>query len=221
MAQGLTHMTQVQFLSPDRPDYWDEAAAQLMRRDRILRRLIPRHAQDILLPASTPFVSLARAIVSQQVSTASANAIWQRFVGACGRRPAPAKVVEMTPEQLRELGVSKRKAEYILGLAAAFAEKRLRPAVWQEMDDEAIITELCQLRGIGRWTAEMFLIFSLGRPDVLPLVDAGLLKAISLHYFSGEPVSRFEVREVAQAWAPWSTVATWYLWRSLAAPPSP
>jgi len=211
MSQAITS-------SDLRPGYWDEASAQLMRRDRILRRLIPRHAQDILEPASTPFMSLARAIVSQQVSTASANAIWARFVGACGRRPAPAKIAEMTPEQLRELGVSRRKGEYIVGLASAFAEKRLRPSAWQEMDDEAIIAELCQLRGIGRWTAEMFLIFSLGRPDVLPLDDAGLLKAISLHYFSGEPVSRFEAREVAQAWAPWRTVATWYLWRSLAAP---
>ncbi|HCP78881.1 MAG TPA: DNA-3-methyladenine glycosylase, partial [Pusillimonas sp.] len=90
-----------------------------------------------------------------------------------------------------------------------------RPAAWSGMNDEEVIASLCSIRGVGRWTAEMFLIFNLQRPDVLPLDDAGLIKAISLHYFSGEPVSRFEAREVAQAWAPWRTVATWYMWRSL------
>jgi DNA-3-methyladenine glycosylase II len=83
------------------------------------------------------------------------------------------------------------------------------------MDDEDVIAELTQIRGIGRWTAEMFLIFNLLRPNVLPLDDIGLIKAISLHYFSGEPVSRSEAREVADNWEPWRTVATWYLWRSL------
>ncbi|CPL08733.1 DNA-3-methyladenine glycosylase [Bordetella pertussis] len=91
----------------------------------------------------------------------------------------------------------------------------MHPEKWAAMDDEAVIAELVAIRGIGRWTAEMFLIFNLQRPDVLPLDDLGLLKAISLHYFSGEPVSRFEAREVSLAWQPWRTVATWYLWRSL------
>ena len=116
---------------------------------------------------------------------------------------------------MRAAGLSQRKAEYLLDLAAHFQEKRVHPDRWAQMDDEAIITELTAIRGIGRWTAEMFLIFNLQRPDVLPLDDLGLLKAISLHYFSGEPVSRFEAREVSQAWQPWRTVATWYLWRSL------
>ena len=103
----------------------------------------------------------------------------------------------------------------MLDLATHFHEGRVHPQQWAEMDDEAVITELTAIRGIGRWTAEMFLIFNLRRPDILPLDDPGLLRAISLHYFSGEPVSRFEAREVAQAWKPWCTVATWYLWRSL------
>lgn len=206
-----------QTISDERPDYWEEASAHLMRRDRILRRIIPLHRDEVLMSSNTPFMSLAHAIVSQQVSTQSAAAVWQRLTTVTGRRPAPATVAAMAPEQLREVGLSRRKAEYILGLAQQFTDKKLRPANWQHMDDEAIIAELSQVRGIGRWTAEMFLIFSLRRPDILPLDDAGLIKAISLHYFSGEPVSRFEAREVAQAWAPWRTVATWYLWRSLAA----
>ena len=201
--------------SDAKPPFWDEASAQLMKRDRILRKLIPRHESEWLAPSAAPFITLARAIVGHQVSQKSAEAVWQRFTEAYGRRPVAGSIAKATLEELRQVGLSKRKSEYIQDLAVHFAEKKVRPNQWSDMDDEAVIAELCSIRGIGRWTAEMFLIFSLQRPDVLPLDDSGLLKAISLHYFSGEPVSRFEVREVAQAWAPWRTVATWYLWRSL------
>src|SRR5690606_35740975 len=153
--------------------------------------------------------------ISQQVSTKAADSIWRRFTDLCGRRPSPAAVLKLNIDALREAGLSRRKAEYVSDLATHFADRKVRPAAWASMDDEEVIASLCAIRGIGRWTAEMFLIFHLQRPDVLPLDDAGLIKAISLHYFSGEPVSRFEAREVAQAWAPWRTVATWYMWRSL------
>jgi DNA-3-methyladenine glycosylase II len=116
---------------------------------------------------------------------------------------------------LKGSGLSARKSEYLLDLARHFVEDRLHVSRWPTMDDEAIIAELVAIRGIGRWTAEMFLIFHLMRPDVLPLDDLGLLKGISLNYFSGESVSRAEAREVAAAWAPFRSVATWYLWRSL------
>lgn len=198
-----------------KPDFWDEASAHLMKRDRILKKLIPRHTSDWMLPPRAPFISLARAVIGQQVSVKSADATWQRFLSKCGGEPTPAAVLQVSAEDLREAGLSKRKAEYVHDLATHFLEERVRPALWADKDDEAIVAELCAIRGVGRWTAQMFLIFSLQRPDVLPLDDIGLIKAISLHYFSGEPVSRFEAREVAQAWAPWRTVATWYLWRSL------
>ncbi|MFA5596261.1 MAG: DNA-3-methyladenine glycosylase 2 family protein [Pusillimonas sp.] len=203
-------------LEEARPGYWDDAIAHLIRRDRILKKLIPQHKDQYLQAPAPAFMTLARAIIGQQVSTRSADAVWQRFTEKCGRRPTPGSVVELDLDALRALGLSKRKSEYIADLAVHFAEKRVKPSAWASMDDEAVIADLCTIRGIGRWTAEMFLIFNLQRPDVLPLDDAGLLRAISLHYFSGEPVSRFEAREVAQAWAPWRTVATWYLWRSLA-----
>src|SRR5690606_11568293 len=145
----------------DKPDFWDEASAQLMRRDRILKKVIPQHRSEWLVTSSTPFMTLARAIVGQQVSTKSAEATWSRFTARCGRRAAPAKVAELTLEELRELGLSKRKCEYISDLAVHFAEKKLRPAAWSSMDDEAVIADLCRIRGVGRWTAEMFLIFSL------------------------------------------------------------
>jgi len=199
----------------EKPAFWDEASAHLMRRDRILKRLIPRHTTEWMQPRPTPFIALARAVVGQQVSVKSADAIWRRFAEKCDHHPTPSKVLALSEDDLRAAGLSKRKTEYIHHLAVHFAEKKVHPELWAEMDDDAIVAELCAIRGVGRWTAEMFLIFSLQRPDVLPLDDLGLIKAISLHYFSGEPVSRFEAREVAQAWAPWRTVATWYLWRSL------
>ncbi|OWT60118.1 DNA-3-methyladenine glycosylase [Candidimonas nitroreducens] len=202
-------------VNADKPLFWDEASAHLMKRDRILRKLIPGLNSEWLLPTATPFITLARAIVGQQVSVKAADSVWARVLEQCGRRPTPATMLQTDAQLLREAGLSKRKTEYIHDLARHFAEKKIRPAAWNDMDDEAVVAELCAIRGIGRWTAEMFLIFNLQRPDVLPLDDVGLLKAISLHYFSGEPVSRFEAREVAQAWAPWRTVATWYLWRSL------
>lgn len=198
-----------------KPAYWDDAVAQLMRRDRILRKLIPRHLDAHIAPPATPFHSLARAVIGQQISVKSADAAWLRLRQACGARLTPVAVTRLELAGLRAAGLSQRKSEYLLDLAEHFSARRLHPANWTGMDDEAIIAELTAIRGIGRWTAEMFLIFNLRRPDVLPLDDLGLMKAISLHYFSGEPVSRFEAREVAQAWRPWSTVASWYLWRSL------
>ncbi|MFT0850777.1 DNA-3-methyladenine glycosylase 2 family protein [Achromobacter sp. F4_2707] len=199
----------------DKPAYWDEAVAALVERDRILRRIIPQYEGDWLATPQEPFVTLARALIGQQSSAKAADAAWKRFTAGCGGKPTPSKVLRLAAEDPTLAALPKRKADYITDLATHFAEKKVRPARWGEMDDEAVVAELCAIRGIGRWTAEMFLIFHLQRSDVLPLDDSRLIKAISLHYFSGEPVSRFEAREVAQAWAPWRTVATWFLWRSL------
>jgi DNA-3-methyladenine glycosylase II len=124
-------------------------------------------------------------------------------------------VIKAGAEAIAACGLSKRKTEYILDLAEHFKQKRVHADLWSQMDDEAVIAELVQIRGITRWTAEMFLIFNLLRPNVLPLDDAGLIQGISQNYFSGEPVSRSDAREVAANWEPWRTVATWYLWRSL------
>lgn len=198
-----------------KPAYWDEASAQLMKRDRVMRKLIAEHSSVWLQSRGNPFVTLARSIVGQQISVKAADSVWQRVLANCGRRLTPAAVINAGPEVLRASGLSTRKVEYILDLAGHFRQRSVRPARWAQMGDEEVIAELTDIRGIGRWTAEMFLMFNLQRPNVLPLDDIGLLRAISLLYYSGEPVSRYEAREVAQAWQPWCTVATWYLWRSL------
>jgi DNA-3-methyladenine glycosylase II len=127
-------------------------------------------------------------------------------------------VLEAGEEKLSAGGLSKRKLEFVLDLAQHFQSKKIHVELWPEMSDEDVIAELVQIRGITRWTAEMFLIFNLLRPNILPLDDPGLLKGISLNYFSGEPVSRIDIREVASNWEPWRTVATWYMWRSLDTP---
>jgi DNA-3-methyladenine glycosylase II len=196
------------------PEYWESAKHELMRRDRIMRRLIPQFGDLYLVGRDDPFTTLTRSIVGQQITGAAADMLWKRFLDACSKC-APAQVLKLGAEGMIASGLSKRKTEYILDLAEHFKEKRLHVDKWAEMGDEDVISELIQIRGIGRWTAEMFLIFNLLRPNILPLDDPGLLKGISINYFSGEPVSRSDVREVAANWEPWRTVATWYLWRSL------
>lgn len=196
------------------PIYWEQAKQELMKRDRIMRKLIPQFGDLHLTGRGDAFTTLARSIIGQQISVTSAQASWHRLLQICPKC-TPAQILKAGSENLGLCGLSKRKAEYILDLADHFKEKRVHAAQWNEMEDEDVIAELINIRGIGRWTAEMFLIFNLLRPNILPLDDPGLLKGISVNYFSGEPVSRSDAREVSANWEPWRTVATWYLWRSL------
>jgi DNA-3-methyladenine glycosylase II len=197
------------------PHYWEQACAELMKHDRILKKIIPKYGPGFLITRGDPFTTLARAIVGQQISVAAAQSVWSKILIALKKRVSPQNILMLTVEELRSAGLSGRKVEYIRDLAEHFDSGRLHANQWKGMEDEAIIKELSAIRGIGRWTAEMFLIFNMVRPDILPLDDVGLIKAISLNYFSGEPVSRHEAREVAANWAPWRTVATWYMWRSI------
>lgn len=201
-------------LATGRPDYWDEASAVLVKRDRILRKIIPKYDGMHLVSRGDAFVTLARGIVGQQISVKAADTVWSRLKVACPRM-TPASILKLAGEEIAQCGLSKRKAEYVRDLAAHFKAGSVHAARWSEMEDEAIIEELVAIRGIGRWTAEMFLIFNLMRPNVFPVDDLALLRAIGMHYFSGEPVTRSEAREVAANWEPFRTVGTWYLWRSL------
>ena len=200
------------------PTYWDVACKHLMRRDRVMKKLIPKFGEARLQSRGDAFTTLARSVVGQQISVKAAQAVWERFaelVDAPATKLVPQTVLTVKPEAMRGAGLSMRKVEYLRDLAAHFAEGQLHVRRWQQMDDEAIIDELVAIRGIGRWTAEMFLIFHLMRPDVLPVDDLGLLNGISASYFSGEPVTRVEARELGDGWAPYRSVATWYIWRSL------
>jgi DNA-3-methyladenine glycosylase II len=220
MAQGVGGMTAILpgARLPCTPDYWHGAKEELMKRDRIMRKIIPQFGDMHLIMGGEAFVTLARSIIAQQISVKAAESIWQRVLALCPKC-APVQILKAGPLALAGCGLSRRKVEYIVGLAEHFKARRVQAESWLQMDDEQVISELIQIRGIGRWTAEMFLIFNLHRPNVLPLDDLGLLKGISLNYFSGEPVSRSDAREVAANWDPWRTVATWYLWRSLDSEP--
>ena len=172
----------------------------------------------MLEPRHDPFFSLARSIVGQQISVKAAASVWARFEMEV-QDVTPQAVARKDADTLRNCGLSNAKARYILSLAEHFIGDSLRLSSWPEMDDEAVIDDLTQVKGIGRWTAEMFLIFHLLRPDVLPLGDLGLQRAISDHYLAGERPTNGQMLEVAASWQPWRSIATWYLWRSLDAVP--
>ncbi len=197
------------------PAYWAEACKHLMKKDRVMKRLIPQFGDAALQTRGDAFTTLARSIVGQQVSVKAAQTVWERFA-QLPRSMKPASVLKLKVDDMRGAGLSARKVDYLVDLALHFDGGKLHVKDWAAMDDEAIIAELVAIRGIGRWTAEMFLIFYLTRPNVLPLDDVGLINGISQNYFSGDPVSRSDAREVAEAWKPWCSVATWYIWRSIA-----
>ena len=221
MAQSIVPSSQeksgtAQLITKDvAPEYWDQACTELMKHDRILKKLIPKYGSGFLVTRGDAFITLARAIVGQQISVAAAQSVWNKVMLAAKKKVSPKNILALSVEELRAAGLSGRKVEYIRDLADHFDSGRLHARSWKGMDDESVIKELTAIRGIGRWTAEMFLIFNMVRPNILPLDDVGLIRAISLNYFSGEPVSRHEAREVAANWAPWCTVATWYMWRSI------
>jgi DNA-3-methyladenine glycosylase II len=185
-----------------------------MKKDRVMKRLIPQFKDAALESRGDAFVTLARSIVGQQISVKAAQTVWDRFA-LLPEGMTPPNVLRLKVDDMRAAGLSARKVEYLVDLALHFDSQRLRVDAWQSLDDEEIIRELVAIRGIGRWTAEMFLIFHLMRPNVLPLDDVGLINGISRSYFSGELVSRSDAREVAAAWTPYCSVATWYIWRSL------
>lgn len=196
------------------PAFWEEACKHLVKKDRVMKRLIPQFGDACLETRGDAFVTLARSIVGQQISVKAAQTVWERFV-QLPKRLTPGNVLKLKVDDMRAAGLSARKIEYLVDLALHFDSGTLHVKSWDSMSDDEIVAELVAIRGIGRWTAEMFLIFHLMRPNVLPLDDVGLINGISQNYFSGEVVSRSDAREVAAAWAPYCTVATWYIWRSL------
>jgi DNA-3-methyladenine glycosylase II len=204
-----------------RPPFWSQAKRRLAVADPVLGAIIRRHPRIALASRGDAFHTLARSIVGQQISVKAADSIWMRVCTACGDL-SPQAVRRRRTTTLRACGLSERKAEYLRDLAAHFADRRLDQASLAGMPDEQVIERLTDIRGIGRWTAEMFLIFNLQRPDVLPLDDLGLLKAIERHYLPGRELAsllrgqgRQQVVELAGSWVPYRSVATWYLWRSM------
>ena len=198
------------------PHYWEAAKAHLRAVDPVMAAVIDAHEDPPLRSKRRVFETLIHAIVGQQISAKAADAVWGRLCTLVGP-VTPANIRNRSPEQLRSVGLSGRKVEYILGLATD--AEWLVSFDWADMDDQAVKKRLVALRGIGPWTAEMVLIFSLLRPDVLPLGDIGVIRSVEQLYANGASLSVEQVASIADAWAPYRTVGTWYLWRHLDAEP--
>ena len=196
------------------PDYWQQATLELAERDAVLRGLIDRYRGLSLQSRGDAFSTLARSIVGQQISVKAAQSVWDRLSSRL-MEVTPVRVASARRPTLRSCGLSGQKADYLKDLARKFLDGHLDPAGWTALEDEPLIAELIQVKGIGRWTAEMFLMFYLARPDVLPVADLGLQRAMRLHYNRGRTLSLARMQKIGAAWAPWRSVATWYLWRSL------
>jgi DNA-3-methyladenine glycosylase II len=196
------------------PRYWRQAVGELAACDPIMAALIDRAPTGRLRHRDDPFHALARSIVGQQISVAAAAGVWKRLCDALGEVSAE-RLASRSVDDLRAVGLSRQKAAYLNDLALHFRDQRLVPERWRDLDDAAVIADLTQVKGVGRWTAEMFLIFHLLRPDVLPVGDLGLRRAVSLHYNRGRALTDARLLRIARPWAPWRSVATWYLWRSL------
>ena len=196
------------------PDYWHEARTSLAKDDPVMATIIAACGDEALASRGDPFGTLLRSIVGQQISVKAADSIWNRFA-ALLPDASPTVVLASDTSLLRTCGLSARKVDYIGDLAQHFADGRIRPERWPTMSDTEIIAELSAVRGIGVWTAEMFLIFNQLRPDVFPLDDIGLQKAVARHYCAGERPTRQQLAALGERWHPWRSVATWYLWRSL------
>jgi DNA-3-methyladenine glycosylase II len=196
------------------PDYWPQATAELSECDEVLARLIADNRGLHLRSRGDAFFTLARSIVGQQVSVKAAETIWQRVLEKVGEL-SPHALMLVETSVLQACGLSSRKVSYLQDLAEHFIANPFDQAEWAQYDDVEVARRLMLIRGIGQWTAEMFLIFFMARPNVLPVDDIGLQRAMSGFYNGGQPISKLKMREIARRWQPWQTVATWYMWRSL------
>ncbi len=195
-------------------DYWPIATRELAQRDGVMARLILSYPNSVMSSRGQPFYTLVRSVVGQQISVKAADSIWARFV-LLVPKVTPKNVLAQSIEHLRSVGLSARKAEYIHAVAEFFVQKRVGQAYWEQRTDNEIIEELSSIRGIGRWTAEMFLMFTLLRPNVFPVDDIGLLRGLEKNYHGARVTPSVARAVYFERFSPWASVATWYLWRSL------
>ena len=196
------------------PSFWQKAKKTLSNKDKKLSKIIESYPQDFLFSKSDPFFTLARSIVGQQISVKAAQSVWDRLEAKVGKI-SPKIIIKTHSNTLKSVGLSRQKVNYLKNIANAFIEKKIKLNMWNKMTNEEIIQDLIQIKGIGRWTAEMFLIFNLCRADIFPLDDIGMIKALCKLYNIPYPTSRELVIRIGKKWKPYRSVATWYLWRSL------
>lgn len=199
-------------LQGDRPEYWDFAKEELSRKDVVLHEIINKFDDLELVSRGDLFYTLIRSVIGQQISVKAASTVWSRFCETVGDIE-PQNILSADIEKLRKCGLSQRKAEYVMGISESWSD--YDSLEWKEKSDEEIIGELIKLRGVGRWTAEMILIFTMLRPDVFPIGDIGMIRGIEKSYNSGERMTREELYAISEKWKPWRTVACCFMWRTV------
>jgi len=195
------------------PEWWDSAKLELANKDVLLKSLIEEFEEPRLSSRGDLFATLIKSIVGQQISVIAASAVWSRLFDLVGE-VNPESILAKTHEELRQVGLSNRKVEYIVGIAEAWTEG-LSEIDWEQMSDEEVVQELVKLRGVGRWTVQMLLIFALLRQDVFPIDDIGLIRGMEKLYNSGNPLETSELYEISEKWIPYRTMGVWYIWRSI------
>ena len=195
------------------PEWWSSAKLELANKDVLLKSLIEEFEEPRLSSRGDLFATLIKSIVGQQISVIAASAVWSRLFDLVGE-VNPESILAKTHEELRQVGLSNRKVEYIVGIAEAWTEG-LGEIDWEQMSDEEVIQELVKLRGVGRWTVQMLLIFALLRQDIFPIDDIGLIRGMEKLYNSGNSLETSELYEISEKWMPYRTMGVWYIWRSI------
>ena len=196
------------------PKFWEQGKKYLIEKDKKLGNLIKSYPKDFLFTKSDPFLTLARSIVGQQISVKAAQSIWDRLEIKV-KKVTPPNIKKIHSNSLKSVGLSRQKVKYLKNLSDAFIKNKIKIQLWSKMNDEEIIQDLVQIKGIGRWTAEMFLIFNLCRADIFPIDDIGMIKGLCKTYNLDYPLNKNKILKVGNKWKPYRSIATWYLWRSL------
>lgn len=197
-----------------KPKFWDLAKKELKKKDAKLGKIIESYPEDFLYSRSDPFYTLSRSIVGQQISVKAAQSVWEKLISKV-EIINPKQIKKIHSNTLKSSGLSRQKVVYLKNLANAFVNNELKINIWHKMEDEEIILDLIKVKGIGKWTAEMFLIFNLCRPDVFPISDIGVINGIKQCYNIKNKISENKLISIGNKWRPYRSVATWYLWRSL------
>ena len=197
------------------PLYWKKAKRILSKKDPVLRKIIKKYNKGFLTTRNNPFFSLCRTIVGQQISTKAADSIWSKFEKKCKKNIKPKVVLKISSKILKSAGLSRQKISYLKIISKAFENKSFNVKEIKKMNDTEAIEYITKLKGLGVWSAEMFLMFNLNRPDIFPVKDIGLLKAISKNYKVLYPPSKRFLEKISKLHSGYRTVFTWYMWRSI------
>ena len=197
------------------PKYWHKAKISLSKRDPILKKIIKQYNKGHLTTRNNPFFSLCRTIVGQQISIKAADTIWNRLEAKCKKKIIPQKIIKLKATSMKKAGLSHQKISYLKNIAKSFKNKSFDVSSLKKMDDVSAIDHITQLKGLGIWSAQMFLMFNLNRPDIFPTKDIGLIRAISKNYKKPYPPSEKFLNKISNLHSGYRTVFTWYMWRSI------